>query len=76
MHAFSESIANLLPLRTEGPFEYWLTRTKLLTIEDIPATIGEHLGTLHAGQLPKALRGLHRAAATFPSGSASPPALK
>lgn len=55
----------------EGPFEYWLTRTKLMSIQDVPATIGEHIDTLQAGQLPEALRGLHRAAATFPNGSAT-----
>ena len=40
-----------------------------MSIQDVPTTIGEHILTLQAGQLPDALRGLHRAAATFPNGT-------
>ena len=66
MHAFSESIANLLPLRTEGPFEYWLTRTRAQDVEDL-SILDEYIETLQRGSLPEALRGLNRAAGAFPN---------
>lgn len=51
---------------TVGPFEYWLTRTRLQEIKDV-AVIDEYIETLQAGRLPEALRNLNRAAAAFPN---------
>ncbi|KAK7745716.1 hypothetical protein SLS62_009682 [Diatrype stigma] len=49
-----------------GPFEYWLTRTRLQEIKDV-AVIDDYIETLQAGRLPEALRNLNRAAAAFPN---------
>lgn len=51
---------------TVGPFEYWLTRTRLQEIKDV-STINEYIDSLQRGQLPDVLRGLNRAAAAFPN---------
>ncbi|OTB00353.1 hypothetical protein M426DRAFT_26680 [Hypoxylon sp. CI-4A] len=53
-----------------GPFEYWLTRTRAQEIED-PEVIDDLILTLQAGSMPMPLRGLSRAARTFPNTIAS-----
>ncbi|KAI1099068.1 hypothetical protein F4804DRAFT_323036 [Jackrogersella minutella] len=48
-----------------GPFEYWLTRSKGLDLED--SAIDYYIATLQSGELPEQLRGLSPAANEFPN---------
>ncbi|RYP47289.1 hypothetical protein DL768_006630 [Monosporascus sp. mg162] len=52
--------------QNQGPFEYWLTRTRLQDIKDL-SVIDEYVDALQGGSLPEALRNLNRAAAAFPN---------
>ncbi|KAI1293144.1 hypothetical protein F5Y03DRAFT_400160 [Xylaria venustula] len=52
--------------RNQGPFEYWLTRTKAQDIEE-GSVFNDYVRVLQEGTLPEAMRGLLRSATLFPN---------